>query len=341
MKAINNIINHIVLVLDASSSMSRFTKELIKVADNQIEYLARRSKELDQETRITVYSFKTKGSYLLYGTPHVDCLVYDKDVLRMPSIKGLYKPDGMTPLIDATMLALNDLALTPEKYGEHSFLMYVLTDGEENASKATSSQLSQRISELPDHWTIATFVPNQTGVFEAKRFGFPKENIAVWEATTAAGISEAGEKIRQTTEKYMVARASGIRGSKNLFTMDTPDLKTVTKKLESLHFGQFRLMDVEEDGRIDEFVESNFNRPYKLGEAYYQLMKPETIQPQKQIAILANSKVYIGKEARSLLGLPDHQIRVKPSDFTDYTIFVQSTSVNRKLIAGTKLLILS
>ncbi len=337
---ISNIINHIVLVLDASASMRRFSNELIKVADNQVEYLARRSKELDQETRITVYTFAT--GYVGYASkPNIQCLIYDKDVLRMPSIGGLYNPNGMTPLIDATLLALNDLALTPEKYGQHSFLMYVLTDGEENASVGRASQLSDKINTLPDHWTIATFVPNQTGVFEAKKFGFPKENIAVWDATTAAGISEAGEKIRQTTENFMVNRSKGIRGSRNLFALETPSVSKVAKTLEGLHFGQFRLLDVEEDGRIDDFVESHFNRPYKLGEAYYQLMKPENIQPQKQVAILANSKVYIGKEARSLLGLPDHHIRVAPSNFPDYTIFVQSTSVNRKLIAGTQLLILS
>lgn len=339
MKEVTNIINHIVLVLDASLSMRRFQKELVKVADNQIEYLARRSKELDQETRVTVYTFATSGDR--YSKPDIQCLIYDKDVLRMPSIGGLYQADGMTPLIDATLLALNDLAMTPEKYGQHSFLMYVLTDGEENASRGSAMQLLKQINGLPDHWTIATFVPNQNGVFEAKRFGFPKENIAVWDATTAAGISEAGEKIRQTTEAYMQMRATGVRGSRNLFTMGTPTVTELSDKLDSLNFGQFRLLDVEETGRIDEFVESNFNRPYKLGEAYYQLMKPETIQPQKKVAILAKNKVYIGAEARSLLGLPDYQIRVQPSNFPDYTIFVQSTSVNRKLIAGTKLLILS
>lgn len=335
---VNNIINHIVLVLDASASMNSVKNELTKVADNQVKYLASRSKELDQETRITVYTFEGGG---WAGKINIQCLIYDKDVLRMPSIAGLYKTGGLTPLIDASLFALDDLALTPEKYGQHSFLMYVLTDGQENASMASSSKLAEKINNLPDHWTIATFVPNQTGVFEAKKFGFPKENIAVWDATTAAGVSEAGEKIRQTTENFMVNRTKGIRGSRNLFSLETPSVSKVAKTLEGLHFGQFRLLDVEDDGRIDEFVESHFNRPYKLGEAYYQLMKPENIQPQKQVAILANSKVYIGKEARNLLGLPDHLIRVQPSSFPDYTIFVQSTSVNRKLIAGTQLLILS
>lgn len=339
---INNIINHIVLVLDASYSMTRFSDELVKVADNQIAHLASRSKELDQETRITVYTFRTTNSASIYNTtPDIRCLIYDKDVLRVPSIKSLYEPNGNTPLIDATLTALKDLALTPEKYGQHSFLIYVLTDGEENVSQARPSDLNDVITRLPDNWTVATFVPDQTSVYEAKRFGFPKENIAVWDTTTSKGISEVGERIRQTTEVFMQNRSKGIRGSKNLFTLATPSLSKVANTLNSLHYGQFRLLDIEENGRIDEFVETELYRPYKLGEAYYQLTKTEIIQPQKQIAILANSKVYTGNEARDLLGLPDEHVKVKPNDYPGYEIFVQSTSVNRKLIAGTKLLILS
>ncbi len=331
-----NYINHVVLILDASSSMEGRERELVKVADNQIEYLAQRSKELDQETRITIYSFSDANN--------IKCLVYDKDVLRIPSIVGLYRTNGMTALIDATVLALNDLALTPEKYGEHSFLLYVLTDGAENDSRNSSQILQKRIQELPDNWTLGTFVPDQNGVFEAKKFGFPKENIAVWDATTAKGVNEAGEKIKQTTEQFMQNRKRGIRGTKNLFTLDTPDLSTVKQTLSSLHAGQYRIYDVEEDGRIDDFIEAKTHRAYKKGEGYYELMKRETIQPQKQIALFEGKpkwKVYIGDEARKLLKLPDYNVDVKPSDNPDYKIFVQSTSNNRKLIAGTKLLVLS
>jgi len=334
-----NYINHIVFVLDASSSMGGLERELIKVADNQIAYLAQRSKELDQETRITVYKFS--------DADEIECLIYDKDVLRMPSIAGLYRTQGVTALIDATLLAIKDLGMTPEKYGEHSFLIYVLTDGQENDSRASASTLSNVIDGLPDHWTLAVFVPDQLGVREAKSFGFPKDNIAVWDATTNKGVNEAGERIKQTTEAFMQNRAKGIRGSKNLFTLNTPSISTVKQTLTSLHAGQYRIYDVEEDSRIDEFVESKTHRAYNRGEAYYQLMKRETIQPSKKIAIFEGApkwKVYIGTadESRQLLGLPDGEyVDVKPENFRDYEIFIQSTSNNRKLIAGTKLLILS
>lgn len=330
MQKIENIINHIVLVLDASYSMQPVSRELVQVADNQIKYLANRSKELDQETRITVYTF----------SDDIKCLIYDKDVLRMPSISGLYQLQGMTRLVDATLLSLDDLAMTSEKYGEHSFLLYVLTDGAENASTARPSELSNRINSLPDNWTLATFVPNQVGVSEAKRFGFPKDNIAVWD-TTQQGVQEVGKVMRETTENFMQARASGVRGSKSLFQMDTPTLSQIDAHMKSLHFGQFRLLDVHEKGRIDNFVEMNLQRPYKLGEAYYELSKTEIVQPQKEIAILGKSGLYIGPDARKLLNLPPEHVKVAPNHSPDYKIFIQSTSNNRNLMPNTQLLILS
>lgn len=341
MPKIENIINHIVLVLDASLSMTPVSQELIKVADNQIAYLARRSKELDQETRVTVYTFNTTGYITRNNNVQIECLIYDKDVLRMPSIADLYKVDGATPLIDATLLALDDLAMTSEKYGEHSFLIYVLTDGEENASRNSASTLASKIANLPENWTLATFVPNQVGVHEAKRFGFPAQNIAVWDATSSAGVKEVGEVIRKTTETFMQNRAVGVRGSKNIFQLATPSLSQINSKMTPLHFGQFRLYDVEETSRIDEFVEGVTGRAYKLGEAYYQLTKKETIQPQKQIAILGKNGLYVGPDARKLLNLPDEHVKVTPNHHPDYEIFVQSTSTNRKLMPDTKLLILS
>lgn len=341
MAKIENIINHIVLVLDASLSMSHLSDQLVKVADNQIEHLAGRSKELDQETRITVYTFNTKGhGYNSRGTANIECLVYDKDVLRVPSISSLYKAAGNTPLIDASILALDDLAMTPEKYGEHSFLVYVLTDGQENVSKARPSALSSKINALPDHWTIAAFVPNQSGVYEAKKFGFPVQNIAVWD-TSAKGVHEVGQRIRETTEDFMQGRATGIRGTRNLFTMEKPSINQVAAKMTPLNWGQFRLLNVDDKQRIDEFVERNLHRPYQRGEAYYQLTKAETVQPQKGVAILGKNGLYTGPDARKLLGLPDYNIKVAPNHNPEYEIFVQSTSNNRALVPNTKVLVLS
>lgn len=48
-----------------------------------------------------------------------------------------------------------------------------------------------------------------------------------------------------------------------------------------------------------------------------------------------NDIKYGGSDARDMLNLPPYAVKVKPGSFGEWRIFVQSTSVNRKLIAGT------
>jgi len=93
---------------------------------------------------------------------------------------------------------------------------------------------------------------------------------------------------------------------------------------------------------IREFVERQ-GKPYVKGTCYYQLTKRETIQDYKEIAFYekASGKVYAGTlaAAREMLGLPDLETRVSPDFNPLFDVFVQSTSVNRKLVPGTKLLV--
>jgi hypothetical protein len=332
-KNITNKINHITFVVDSSGSMSSLSKEVIAVFDNQIKHLASRSKEMDQETRVTVYLFNSI----------VTCIIYDKDVLRLPSLKDLYQASGNTALIDASVTAIDDLQTTPQKYGDHAFLTFVLTDGQENASKNRSDFLTKKINGLADNWTIAVLVPDQAGVFEAKRFGFPAGNISVWNAVSG-GAEKAGETIRKATDNFMLSRSKGIRSTKQLFNLDLSTLNTSTVKtnLSQLSPDEYLLIPVHTESVIKPLVESWTQKTYTVGSAYYQLSKAEKIQGYKQICIQnkRNGQVYTGTNARNLLSLPDTEVKVNPASHVDFDIFVQSTSTNRKLAPGTKLLVL-
>ncbi len=330
-----NRINHIVIIADESYSMTPHRRALVTVVDGQIAHLASRSQEMGQETRVTVYTFSARGQ--------AHCLIYDMDVLRVPSIDSRYRPRTQTALIETTLLALDDLAMTPEKYGEHAFLIYVLTDGQENQG-GRPHELAARIAGLPDHWTLGAFVPDQSGVHEAKRCGFPAANIAVWDTTSPQGIVEVGEKIRATTENFMEARARGVRvhkGPGGLFQMKTVSAQQVQTQLPALTRGSYELFTCGYDQRIDQFVQAYAHHPYQVGRAYYEFAsRTETIQPQKEIAVMVGDDIYTGPAARQMLGLPDHHVRVKPGDHPGYTIFVQSTSYNRKVRTGHRVLVL-
>ncbi len=329
-----NNINHVVLVLDGSYSITPHRQALIDVADGQIKYLARRSQELDQETRVSVYRF----------SDDVECLVYDKDVLRLPSISSLFKVGGNTALIDATLKSLDDLSKTATLYGSHAFLVFVLTDGEENRSMNRPHHLASRLSGLPDNWTVGVLVPNAQGVHEAKQFGFTRDNISVWDTTSAAGVQEVGETIKRATESFMQDRSRGVR-TRSLFStgLDAVNPQTVSG-LRELPPDGFHTLTVRRTSPIRDFVENPPNElTYISGRAFYQLTKTETIQPQKSIAIRerATGRVFLDQRARDVLNLPHGvEVRVKPEDNPLYDIFVQSTSVNRKLVPNTDVLVL-
>ncbi|MHC3449638.1 MULTISPECIES: vWA domain-containing protein [Streptomyces] len=340
-----NYINHVALVLDASSSMSRLSDKVIEVADQQIAYLARRSQELDQETRVTVYVFANK----------VECVIYDKDVLRMPSLRQLYRVGGMTALLAATLTSQRELAQTAQLYGDHSFLTFVLTDGQENASHRCPGtparnprELIRAVAEMvetqEDNWTLAVLVPDQMGKREAMQYGFPKDNIAIWDATSTQGLQEAGQVIQEATEKFMVGRTQGIRGSRTVFSTGAEVVNKETIEaagLAPVDPSKYQLISVARDAAIREWV-VECGHTYRTGGAFYQLSKSEKIQAKKQISVLEKKtdRVYTGPEARALLGLPDVEIRIKPDHNDDFTIFVQSTSVNRKLVPNTRLLLM-
>jgi hypothetical protein len=325
-----NYINHVALVLDASSSMSSHRSTVVKVADEQIKHLARRSTELDQETRVTVYSFA--------NTP--ECLIYDKDVLRLPSVAKLYNPYGMTALIDATILSINDLAMQPTKYGDHSFLAYVLTDGAENRSRQRPSVLQAKLASLADNWTIAALVPDASGEMWCEQIGFTPGNIAKWDARTTAGLEDSFVKIRNATENFMLGRQQGVRGTRSLFStgVDAINKQTVSANLAPLSYNRYQVVPVNRVAEIREWVEG-CGHQYRTGEWFYELTKPEEIQPQKKLAVMDRSdNVFVGDNVRAMVGLPNYKVRVRPDFNPDYKVFVQSTSVNRKLVPGTKLL---
>ena len=332
------LINHVALVLDGSGSMSSHKNNVIKVADEQIRHLMLRSEELCQETRVSVYWFDDK----------VKCLIFDMDVMRLPSIKDLYEINGMTALIDALVKSQEDLATTSQIYGDHSFLTFILTDGQENASTNKLTVLPKFTTQAPENWTVGFLVPDQSGVAYLTRSGVPKESIMVWDSKDANGMLDVGRVVRQTTDAYMTARASGVRGTKSLFSVIPTGIANVNKKtiastLTPMASNEYSLHAIVDRCRIDEFVTNTLGKFYIPGKSYYQFMKPETIQGGKSIIVVdkKTNQAYGGKDARGLIGLTwGVEAKAKPEDNPEYDIYIQSTALNRNLIPGTKMLLM-
>lgn len=104
--------------------------------------------------------------------------------------------------------------------------------------------------------------------------------------------------------------------------------------------GRFQIMHVDADQAIKEFVLEQ-GATFRKGRGFYEFTKTETIQHYKEVVLLDESTgdLFTGAEARRMIRLPEgSNARVRPNIPAGYTVFVQSTSVNRKLKAGTRFL---
>lgn len=367
-----NLTTHVALVLDRSTSMSHLRAKVIQVADELVAHLAEQSKKMGQEWRISVYTFGNT----------VDCHIWDMDVLRLPSMKEYYKISGATALVDATLLALDDGDRITEHRGDHAFLVYVLTDGEENSSggidgrpgfgrvprSILAGQMRSRIASLKDNRTVAVLAPDDAGVKGAQDLGFP--NILLWDTSSEAGLEQASRAIKESSSTYMEARTQGVAGLRSmkkggLFVGANLSAQTVkAANLKPLATGKRKIVRVTKTDdsfekivkpvtksrlkpemgsfvEIEKFVKRINSGVYPVGDAFYELVKTERVQGDKEIAVIENNtnKVFVGDGARQLLGLPDHVQSVKPDMNPEYTIFVQSNSLNRHLPHGSQVMV--
>lgn len=353
-----HLINHVVFVLDASGSMNGLRQQVIDVFNRQVKNLIKESQDWNQETRVTVYVFGE----------HVRCVAYDIDVLRLPSIDGLYHDGGMTALVDATYQSQVELAETAQRYGDHAFLTFVLTDGGENASKKFSAaSLRTLLTGQGANWTVACLVPDILCKRQALACGFPEGNVMIWNVG-ADGLDEASDEIITATKTFYAGRATGTRGSTTLFVAPPTKAAVAATGMKPLDPSEFFLIPVANDGTmtvvrsgkktkknpdgiacliISDFVRAT-GRPYELGKAHYELTKSERLGPTKGLAVVDTEthEVFTGPEARTLLGLPNVECRIRPlpkdrvTGKPKYKIYVCSESVNRHLVIGTTLLLL-
>lgn len=150
-------------------------------------------------------------------------------------------------------------------------------------------------------------------------------------------------------EEYKNELVSTFKMNRNLVKLfNDLDVKVsderYTKKdssgLVSVPPTRFQILHVDHNIDIKGFVEMQGIR-YRKGRGFYQFMKTETVQEHKEV-VLRNKltgDMFTGSEARNFIGLPfGERGNIRPKLFEDYEVYIQSTSVNRKLIGGYKFL---
>jgi len=342
--AAEELVNHIAFVVDRSGSMGRIKAQVVRVFNNQLDTVQRNAKSAGQKTFLSTYMFhSTVDKPRHFATP----------VERVPKLAPAdFRLGGTTALLDAVGTAITGLQKAKGATNKNtSFLVIVITDGHENASRHYKKSLKGLIQQVQKtgRWSLAFLVP-PSSKNSLTRFGIPKGNVTVWDAN-ARGTQVMDEKLSAGLSTFYKPRASGKKSVTAFFTTDMSkvDVKTLSA-LKDLSKG-FARWTVDKERSIRDFVNTKLQASpalrkklgaaYEPGRGFYELTKPETVQPKKNIAILdkKTKAIFGGDEARKVLGLPaGSNVKVKPGNHLNYSIFVESTSNNRKLVRGTTLL---
>lgn len=363
-----HLVNHVLFELDASGSMDGRQDAVMAVLKQQVDWLVQRGDELDQENRVTIYTFdserirSTGPSWTFETRLRLECPVFDMDVKRLQGmlkngeLGDFYRPQGGTPLIDATARTIKELAQTCQLYGNHAFLLIGFSDGDETDNKAGGPALLAQIKALPDNWTVAMLVPDVMCRMRAEQYGFPAGNVAVWNVNSATGVAEMGEEIRRGLDNYTTDRSRGQTQTISLFAPSTAQVQANLTQLDINDYLLLRVIPTKgieikipkktilvsrPDGikhvEIRAFVEAQGHK-YVTGKTYYEVVKREKIDGNKRVIVVDNETglAYTGPQARALVGLDQFSRSVKPvakdaAGAQKYSIFVQSTSDNRLL----------
>lgn len=324
--------NYVALLLDASGSMSSLRAKALECLNRTLRDLKENSKTTGQKTYVTLITFNDKAVVHFKNVDSANLVEYKN-----------YLPNSGTALIDAVLKATDLFGeIKYTKKDDVSFLVMTITDGQENSSKNSHIYFGDKLMAFQgtDRWTFTFQVPKGYSSY-ITGLGVFGGNVQEWD-TNEHGLEQATNQNTFGLSNYYNQRSLGKTSLQSFYTDLSGVNNTVIKK--NLHdvSQDYKLYNVSEEDEIRDFVENKTKKPYNKGCAFYQLMKKELVQHDKEVLVQdkKNKHIYAGQNARSLIGIPDGQdVKVEPGNHGNYEIFVQSNSVNRKLPRGTKVLV--
>lgn len=332
------------IALDASASMRGLTSAAINDFNNVIGDIRTSATSEGVDTIVSAIKFGTLNA----STGFVDTLIENSSINALrPITANDYVANGnCTPLFAGINKLIDLLMRVPDVNNpDVNFIIWVTTDGEENRSHGENapSKVAQRMRELQatGRWTFVFRLPRGSARYFTRNFDVPAGNVMEWE-TTARGLEQTQTVTSSSFQQFFKAKAAGVQSTDKFYmdmsAIDASDVKAALVDIST----EVKQWTVDADCAIRPFCEFHLNGAMAKGAAFYQLMKPErNVQDYKQIIVLekATNKMFTGAAARQMLGLPTQgNIQLVPSNHGDFDMFIQSTSVNRKLIAGTTLL---
>lgn len=333
--------NYLTLITDNSGSMGHLARAAMSDFNSQLETIQHAAKNTNQDTIV---------SHLTIGDgrrPTVGRIVVNSNVHVMKPLTHYPTEAGGTPMIEAAFEAIRLMESVPDYNDpEVSFLVMLTTDGQETQARHRGRELAAKIKQLQatDRWTFVFRVPANGGARELATLGITGVNIYEWELSQR-GVQQSTQANTEAFTEYFTQRSTGMR-STNKFYANLADvsMEDLQKELVDIS-ADVKFYDVtaaDDQSQIRPFVEKSIGTAMAKGGAFYQLNRTEPkVQANKRIAIRdkTTGTVFAGDAARQMLALPTiGTVRLAPDELGDYEVFIQSTSVNRKLDKGTQLM---
>ena len=333
------------IILDHSGSMASNGKTRAAMADfNQlIDGLQKDTADYQVATLVSVLgcgviTSEHTGYRATYGNKFSTVLTPPQSIQKM----NTYSANGNTPLYDAIGMLVQHFDGMPDSK-EAQILIEVLSDGEENGSKSYYETTIRDLIKEKDALDNWTFVARTNNPHQFTGIGFHTDNIEVWDGQTEQSLVRTTLESTQSRSSYLAAVSTGtLRKTTSFYT----DLSKV-----SLADVQGNMTDISKNVRVFQLPTTEVIQPfvekmmgsYVKGTAFYQLTKTEDVVQDYKILLVLDKKsgaVYSGRDARSLLSLPTTgNCKIIPGNHGNFEVYIQSTSINRKLPGGSKLII--
>jgi hypothetical protein len=314
--------NHVIFVLDNSGSMARHRQTPKKVLIDQLHEI-RKNQKPDQITLVSCYEFATNCRNIIKDSTVVTAL----DVLTN---YPYYANGASTNLYDAFDEATRDADSIGPK------LVITITDGEHNSTRRLGSkQFADYVQYLNSHpnWTVSFIGPSS--VINTLNM-VDRGNLHVWEGGEQELVETSTILTRSIQNYYTKTLSAGLTKTSTFIQADVNQNK-VRGLRKTVGFVQGLVQQPTDIKTFATKLNKNFNR----GDAFYELTKPEMVQKYKTL-LLQDHKTgdILTGDVRTALGIPmNSNAEVTPGNLKGYKVFVQSTSVNRKLVPGTLVLV--
>lgn len=333
--------NYIGFSRDHSGSMRSIARAAMRDYNEQLGTIQVAAQDQNQDTIVSVVTIGD-GHRAIVGRE-----VVNSNVQVLKPLTHYAADANGTPLIASVFELINIMKAVPDYQDpEVSFLLMITTDGQETEDKHRARELNALIRELQgtDRWTFVFRVPKGGERYLAS-LGITGVNVFEWEQTEK-GVQASTQANKEAFTEYFKGRSAGMKSTTKFYAnLKDVDVNEVKKALidVSSEVQFFPVSQADHQCLIRPFVEARLNGDAMArGGAFYQLCKTEPrVQANKRIAIRDKNTgtVYAGDAARQMLALPTvGTVRLAPDELGQWEVYIQSTSVNRKLDAGTNLL---